>query len=187
MRTGKWDRARWIGAQAHGKTMGIIGLGRIGSRAARLGRALGLDVLAYDPYVPPARFKSARRVTNLSALLRRSDIVSIHAALTDETRGMIGAARLRQFKPCAILINTARGEIVDEIALLGALRAGRIAGAALDVFSQEPLPPGHPLRAYASRRGNLVLTPHLGASTREAVNAAAGEMAAAVGIFFGRA
>lgn len=182
MRAGGWNRARWIGTQISGKTIGIVGLGRIGRAVAKLARAHGMVVLAYDPYVRGRRgIQMCRR---LQDLLRRSDVVSIHAALTAETRGMIGARELRLMRRGAFLVNTARGAIADERAILAALRHGRLGGAALDVFSTEPLPAGSPLRAYARSRGNLILTPHLGASTHEAVEAAAAEIARGVERFF---
>lgn len=184
MKAGRWDRERWIGTQLSGKTLGIIGLGRIGKTVAKFAGAFGMTVLAYDPYVRPNQAPAVRFRANLSSLLSRSDIVSIHAALTPETRGMINRRRLREFKRGSLLINTARGEIVDETDLIRALKSGRPAGAALDVYAVEPLPPGSPLRAYARRHPNLILTPHLGASTAEAVRAAAREITAGVEKFF---
>lgn len=184
MRRGRWDRARWIGMQLAGRTIGIVGLGRIGGAVAKLARAFGMNVLAYDPYVRGA--PRVRMCRDLARLIRQSDVVSIHAALTPKTCGMFGERMFRNFKRGGLLVNTARGEIVDEPALLRALKTGQIGAAALDVYAAEPLPRSSPLRAYARRRGNLILTPHLGASTAQAVKAAAEEMAKQVEVFFGQ-
>lgn len=178
MRAGHWDRSRLGGTELRGRTMGIVGLGRIGSEMARRAHAFGMPVVAYDPYVADARFAElgVERVPSLAALLERADVVTLHVPLTAETRGMIGAAELARMRPSAVLLNLARGEVVDEAALLDALKRGRLAGAALDVFAQEPLPPDHPLR----RAPNVVLTPHLGASTAEAQRRVAVEVCRAV-------
>ena len=186
MRAGRWDRARWIGRQLAGKNIGVIGVGRIGRTVARMAHAFGMNVLAYDPYVPRTAAPFARWRRTLGDLLRPSHVVTLHAALTAETRGMIGRRQFDQMRPGSLLVNTARGRIVDEAALLAALRSGRIAGAAIDVFSTEPLPRSSPLRRYARRRDNLILTPHLGASTAEAVQAAAVEMAEGIEMFLKR-
>lgn len=180
MKRGGWDRAKWVGSQLSGATLGIIGLGRIGGAVARMAAAIGMDVQAYDPYVPSRKFKYARRVQKLVRLLASSDVISIHATLTPETRQMLNPKTFRSIKRGAILVNTARGEIIDDRALLRALSAGRVSAAALDVFSTEPLPASSPLRAYARCHPRLILTPHLGASTRQAVRAAAREMFLAV-------
>jgi D-3-phosphoglycerate dehydrogenase len=141
----------------HGETVGIVGLGNIGSAFARRIAALETRVIACDPYVDDARFEAlgVERV-DLPTLAARADYVSVHALLNAETRGLIGEAFLRRMKPTACLINTSRGPVVDETALARALREGRLAGAALDVFEQEPLPAGSPLRAM----DNVILTPH---------------------------
>jgi len=143
----------------HGKTLGIIGLGRVGAHVARIARGFGMTVLAWSPRLTDvaAHAADASR-TQLDELLQRADVVSIHASLTPASRGLIDARRLALMKPTAYLINTARGPIVDEAALVAALAEHRIAGAGLDVFDVEPLPPGHPL----TRLDNVVLTPHLG-------------------------
>jgi phosphoglycerate dehydrogenase-like enzyme len=149
---------------AHGKTMGVIGLGRVGGHVARLAQAFAMRVLASDPFLTDeaARAAGVERC-ELDDLLRRADVVSIHASLSDATRGLIDARRLALMKPSAYLINAARGAIVDETALVEALSTGRIAGAGLDVFEKEPLPAGHPL----TKLSNVVLTPHLGWPTDE--------------------
>lgn len=153
--------------QLEGRTLGIIGLGNIGTEVARkCVAAFRMRVLAYDPYVPPEKAEAmgAVWVKELATLLRESDFVSLHPELTGETRGMIGEAELRQMRPHAVLINTARGPIVQEAALIRALGERWIAGAALDVFESEPLPPGSPLYGLA----NLILTPHVAGITAEA-------------------
>jgi phosphoglycerate dehydrogenase-like enzyme len=148
----------------HGKTIGIIGLGRIGRHVARIADAFGMTVLAWGPRLTDeaAREAAATR-RELDALLRESDVVSIHAPLTPESRGLLHAARIGLMKPTAYLINTARGPIVDERALIAALTERRIAGAGLDVFDTEPLPAGHALTTLP----NVILTPHLGWPTDE--------------------
>jgi phosphoglycerate dehydrogenase-like enzyme len=149
----------------HGKTLGIVGFGHVGRHVARIGAALEMRVVAWGPRLT-AEAAAAAGVERLELddLLRAADVVSIHATLAPESRGLLDARRLALMKPTAYLINTARGPIVDEQALVVALAAGRIAGAGLDVFDQEPLPAGHPLTALP----NVVLTPHLGWPTDEA-------------------
>ena len=169
-----WNRQRFMGVQLSGKTLGLVGLGRIGSEVARRARAFGMTVLAYDPYVGPERAAALGvQVVPLAELLASSDFVSIHCPLTPRTRHLLGEAELARMKPGSYLINCARGGIVDEAALAAALRSGRLAGAALDVFEQEP-PRESPLWEVADR---LVVTPHLGASTHEAQTDAAVQVA----------
>ena len=178
MARGAWDRSQLGGAELRGRTMAIIGLGRIGGEVARRARSFGMGLIAYDPYVSPARFEDlgAERCPTLASALERADVVTLHVPLTPETEGMIGAAELARLSPNAVVLNLARGGIIVEEALADALRAGRIAGAALDVFTREPLPADHPLRDCP----NLLLTPHLGASTVEAQRSVALEACAAV-------
>jgi phosphoglycerate dehydrogenase-like enzyme len=143
----------------HGKTLGIIGLGRIGRHVTKFGIAFGMRIVAWSPHLTDAAAADAgadRR--ELDDLLREADVVSIHAPLTKESRGLLDARRIGLMKPTAFLVNTARGPIVDEAALVAALAEQRIAGAGLDVFDREPLPAGHPL----TRLPNVVLTPHIG-------------------------
>ncbi len=150
-----------------GRTLGVIGLGQIGTEVARKGVAgFRMRVLAYDPYVPPSKAEAvgATWVMELMPLLREADFVSLHPELTEETRGMIGEAELRQMRKDAFLINTARGPIVQQGALIRALTEGWIAGAALDVFESEPLPADSPF----CRLDNLILTPHVAGLTVEA-------------------
>ena len=177
MRRGEWDRKKFEGTELRAKTIGIVGLGRIGGHVAQLARAFGMTVVAYDPYLPPERAAELQvRIMPLEQLLRTADVVTMHVALTDETRHLINADRLKLMKPSAVLINTARGELVDEAALAAAIGEKRIAGAAVDVFSQEPLPKESPLRTL----DRLILTPHLAASTAEAQERVAIEIGAAV-------
>ena len=175
LREGRWDRKRFIGVEVRNKTLGVIGLGRIGTEVAKRAQGLGMDVIAYDPYVSAehaSRF-GIRFTTELEELLRRSDFVTLHTPLTEATRGLIGERELALMKPTARLINCARGGLIDEEALLRALDEGRLAGAALDVFTQEPPPPDHPLLKHPK----VVLTPHLGGSTQEAQASVAEEIA----------
>ena len=163
MRAGKWQTPP-LGVDMPGKTLGIIGLGKIGGKMAAFGRLLGMRVLATGITLTDERAAAAGVTrTDLETLLRESDVVSVHLRLSDTSRGLITARHLALMKRTAFLVNTARGPIVDEAALLDALRGRRIAGAALDVFDVEPLPAGHPLLAL----DNVVLTPHLGFVTAE--------------------
>jgi phosphoglycerate dehydrogenase-like enzyme len=161
-RAGAWSRGQMT--QLHGKTLGIIGLGAIGRKFARLGEAIGMRVIAWTMHPDPAL---GFTLVDLDDLLRSSDVVSLHLRLSDQTRGFLGARELTLMKPSAILINTARGPIVDEAALLDALRSNRLAGAGLDVFETEPLPAGHPIAGLP----NVVLTPHSAGVTAEALEA----------------
>lgn len=165
LRQGRWQRSAFQGVELQGKTLGVIGIGRVGSIVAQRAAAFGMRVIAFDPYVPRERAKEmgVELMPTLEALLVQSDFITIHLPRTPETEGLIGDHELSMVKPGARLINTARGGIVDEAALVKALEDGRLAGAALDVFEQEPLTDS-PL----FRLPNVVVTPHLGASTAEA-------------------
>jgi len=166
LRAGRWQTS--IGVELAGKTLGVVGLGRIGSRIAAFGKFLGMRVLAWGPTLTAERATaSGATFVPLETLLAESDVVSLHTRLSDLTRGMIGARGLGLMKPTAYLVNTARGPLVDEAALLETLRDRRIAGAALDVYDKEPLPFDHPLLGL----DNVVLTPHLGYVTREGYEA----------------
>lgn len=157
IRRGEWETPST--PVLHGKTMGIVGLGGVGKHVAALAAAFGMRVVAWGPRLTEhAAAAAAVTWLPLDELLATADVVSIHASLNAESRGLIDARRLALMKPTAYLINTARGPIVDERALIAALEAGRLAGAGLDVFDREPLPAGHPLTQLA----NVVLTPHLG-------------------------
>ena len=165
LRAGRYearDEAR--GVDLAGKVLGLVGLGRIGSRVARMARlGLEMEVLGHDPFLAPERFPEGVRPAGLEELFRRADFVSLHLPATPQTEGLVGGRELGWMKPAAFLVNVARGEVVREEALVEALRAGRIAGAALDVFAEEPLPSGHPLLSLP----NVVATPHSAALTRE--------------------
>ncbi len=165
VRAGRWEAARdWshapVAAELEGKTLGIIGLGEIGRRVAALAGAFGMRVIGHDPFLPSDRFPpSVDRVARLPDLLTRADIVTLHAPLNPDTRHLINAEGLRQMKPGAILINTARGPLVDEAALVAALQEGRLGGAGIDVLEEEPPAPAHPLLRGDPLR--LTLTPHV--------------------------
>ena len=164
VKAGKWEKKQFEGIELRGRTLGLIGSGRIGAEVAVRAKAFGMRVVAYDPYLPPkVAAERGIELTTLEAVLLDADFLSIHAALTDETRHMIGAKQLALLKKSAYLVNCARGEIVDEAALAAAIQNGEIAGAAIDVFEKEP-PAGSPILAVE----NTSLTPHLGASTKEA-------------------
>jgi phosphoglycerate dehydrogenase-like enzyme len=163
IRAGRFQEGLDAGPDLAGKTLGIIGLGRIGRLMARYGRALGMRVIAWSQNLTPqAATSGGAEYVRKEALLQQADVVTIHLVLSDRTRGLIGAADLARMKPGALLVNTSRGPLVDEAALIEALRRGRIR-AALDVYDREPLPPDHPLRSSP----NTVLTPHLGYTTAE--------------------
>jgi len=160
-KNGTWLKGE-MGIELNGKVLGLIGLGSIGSEVARLAKAFGMKVQAYDPYVPPEHAdRLSVKLVSLEELLRTSDFISIHVPLTPETKGLIGRDELNIVKNGAFLINTARGGVVDEAALYEALKNGKLAGAALDVFEREPPPPDHPL----FKLDNVILTPHIGGST----------------------
>ena len=165
VRSGEWTRGQFTGVQLYGKTLGIVGLGRIGAQVARRAKAFGMTVVAHDPYISDEVARDLNvTLVDLSELLAHSDFITLHTALTPETRGMINAQSITHMMPGVRVVNCARGGLVDEAALVDALRSGHIAGAALDVFADEPLSPGSPLRAMP----NVVLTPHIAASTVEA-------------------
>lgn len=178
MAEGRWDRSKFMGRELKGRALGIVGVGRIGTEVARRALAFGMEVAGYDPYITDERFAAlrVRRFGDLEAMLGASDFVTIHTPLNDETRGLIGGGELRRLKAGAIVINMARGGIVDDDALLESLRSGHISGAVLDVFTTEPLPADHPFR----KAPNVVLMPHMGASTHEAQRNVAVDVAEAV-------
>src|SRR6185436_2529305 len=165
LKRGEWARSRYVGSELTGKTLGLVGLGRVGSEVAR--RALGLDmrVLVFDPYVPD---EHGRRLglepVELDLALTGADFVSLHVPLTDATRGLMNAERLAQMRAGAFLVNCARGDLVDQLALLEALDSGHLGGVGIDVYAHEPVDPDDPLPRHA----RVVATPHLGASTVEA-------------------
>lgn len=164
MKLGMWEKSELIGTELRGKTLGIVGTGRIGRAVGYKAKAFLMDLLAYDIVINEEfRERTGCKYVDLQTLLRESDFVTLHVALTPQTKHMIGKRELSLMKPTAFLINTSRGEIVDEAALVEALREGKIAGAALDVYQREP-PTDSPLL----KMENVVLTPHIGASTIEA-------------------
>lgn len=174
VRRGEWDRAAFKGVELRGKTLGLIGAGRIGGEVALRCQAFGMGVVVYDPYLTDERADELGvQLVPIDEVLDLADFISIHVPLTDETRGICGWDALRRMKPTAFVVNASRGGVVDETALAEALHAGEIAGAALDVYESEPLPAESPLRDAP----NLVLTPHLGASTAEAQVGVATEVA----------
>ena len=165
VKAAKWDRKRFIGAELQGKTLGIIGLGRIGRAVAARARAFGMKIVAHDPFVAPEQVRDLEiESAPLDEVFSRADFLTIHTPLTSETRGLIGAQAFAKMRKGARIINCARGGLLDEAALYEAIKSGRIAGAALDVFAEEPPPPDHPLLGLEE----VIVTPHLGASTAEA-------------------
>jgi len=174
VRRGEWDRTRYVGAELQHRTLGIIGLGKIGAAVARRAAAFDMRVIAHDPLLT-AEEASARSamLVGLPELLAQADVVSVHLTLTPQTRGFIGQAQIVAMKPGAVLLNVARGGLVDEAALAAALQRGHLGGAAIDVYTSEPMAADNPLREAP----NTILTPHLGASTAEAQARAGVEMA----------
>ena len=161
LRGGGWQTA--VGADLFGKTLGIVGLGNIGSRVAEIGRAFGMNVIAWSQNLTKERAGAAgARLVSKEEIFRESDIITIHLVLSHRSRGIVGRSELTSMKPTAHLINAARGPIVDEAALIEVLKARKIAGAGLDVFDIEPLPPEHPFRHLP----NILATPHLGYGSR---------------------
>jgi D-3-phosphoglycerate dehydrogenase len=174
---GKWERTKFVGWEVRGKTLGLVGLGRIGSEVAVRARAMEMHVLAYDPVVSLDRAEQIGvELVTMDELAQRSDVISIHVPLVDATKGMFDAARIARMKRGAYLINASRGGIVDDDALLAALEAGQLGGAALDVFSVEPPAPDSPLTHHPK----IIAVPHIGASTAEAQTSAGTEMAEGV-------
>ncbi len=170
---GEWQRERFTGVELYGKTLGIIGLGKIGSEVARRAAAFGVRVVAFDPYVSAERAaRCGAELMAWEALLGQSDLLTLHVPLTPRTHHLLGPAQFAQLRPGAFVINCARGELVDEEALLGALEAGSVGGAALDVFEEEP-----PRQTELLRHPRVIVTPHLAASTAEAVRTISVEIA----------
>jgi D-3-phosphoglycerate dehydrogenase len=167
--SGRWRREPFIGFELHGKRLGVLGAGRLGRKVAGYGLAFGMEARAHDTDASQvARAPAGTKAVSLDELLSTSDVLSIHLPLNETTRGFVNAERLARMKSGALLVNTARGEIVDERALLAALENRHLAGAALDVLAGDAVwndtgqPPAHPLIAYARAHDNLVLTPHIG-------------------------
>ena len=171
---GPYQREQFLGVELAGKTLGVVGIGRIGGRVARKAHGLEMRVLAYDPYVDRAAYRGpAAFADTLEHLLAAADFVTLHVPLTGATRRLIDAGALARLKPGARLVNPSRGEVIDEAALADALQAGTLAGAALDVFAEEPLAAGHPL----TRTPNTLLNPHLSGLTAEAMAAVSEQIA----------
>lgn len=165
VKEGKWQRKRFIGVELQGKTLGIIGLGRIGRAVSARARAFGMKIVAHDPFISPEEARDLEiESVSLDEVFSRVDFLTVHTPLTSETRGIVGAPAFRKMKKGARIINCARGGLIDEAALFEAIKSGIVAGAALDVFEQEPPPAEHPLLALEE----VIATPHLGASTTEA-------------------
>jgi len=165
VKRGEWDRKTFVGAEVYKKTLGVVGLGKIGSHVATAAKAMGMKLLAYDPFISTERAEQLGcRLVEVDILLQEADYITLHIPKTPETTHLINAAAIAKMKPNARIVNCARGGIIDEAALAEALKAGKIAGAALDVFEEEPLKES-PLKALGKE---IILTPHLGASTTEA-------------------
>ena len=177
MKGGAWDRKAFAGTELSGKTLGVLGMGRIGSQVARRAIAFGMRVLAYDPYLSMSKARSLQvELLELDEVLQRADFITVHMPLSDDTRNLLDAAAFGKMKEGVYVVNCARGGIINEADLVGAIRDGRVAGAALDVYEAEPLPENAELRDLPQ----VVLTPHLGASTKEAQESVGLEVAEAV-------
>ncbi len=165
MKDGKWEKAKFMGMELQNKVLGIVGLGQIGSYLVKLAQGASMKVIAHDPYLAEDRAREMGvELVDLQGLYRSADVISLHTTMTDETRHLIGAKAIGQMKDSVRIVNCARGGLVDEDALVEALKAGKVAGAAFDVFEKEPCAPDHPLLGF----DNVILTPHIGASTTEA-------------------
>jgi len=172
---------RFAGIEIEGRTLGVVGLGKLGSKVARLAKAFGMNVIAWSPNLTPERCNEVGvGYVSKGELFAKADIVTIHVVLSERSRGLVGAEDLARMKPSAYLINTARGPVVDETALFHALQQKKIAGAGIDVFSVEPLPTDHPFR----KLDNLVLTPHLGYATADGLRSHYGQMVEAIDAWF---
>ncbi len=170
MKSGKWEKKRFKGEELQGKTLGLVGSGRIGTEVAKRAQAFGMRTIAYDPYLPKeiAERNNIQLLDSLEELLKESDVISVHAALTEETYHMLDYEKLKLMKKGSYIVNCARGGIVDEDALYRLLKEGHLAGAALDVYEREP-----PGKSPLFELPNISLTPHIGASTKEAQRRAA--------------
>jgi phosphoglycerate dehydrogenase-like enzyme len=175
VREGGWQTS--VGLQLGGSVLGVLGLGRIGSRVAQVGKAFGMDVIAWSTNLTPeAADEAGATYVSKEELFGRSDVLTIHLKLSERSHGLVGADELALMKPTALLVNTSRGPIVDESALVDVLRSRRIAGAGLDVFDTEPLPAGHPLRSL----DNVVATPHIGYVAEQVYRVFYGDSAAKI-------
>lgn len=164
-KSGKWEKERFMGMELYNKTLGIVGMGQIGGYLCKLAQGVAMNVIAYDPYLAEERArKMGVELVDLPELYRRADIISVHTPLTAETKSLINAAAMAQMKPGVMIVNCARGGIVNEADLVEALKSKKVAAAAFDVFEEEPVKPDHPLLTL----DNFICTPHIGASTTEA-------------------
>ncbi|MDH5805666.1 MAG: phosphoglycerate dehydrogenase, partial [Gemmatimonadota bacterium] len=178
MAEGRWDRKQFAGTELRGKTLSLIGLGRIGAHVAKIARAFGMEVAAFDPFLSADRARDLRvELGTLEDVLKLADVISLHAPSTETTHHIINEKTLALVKPTAYLVNTARGSLIDDQALADAVKSGKLAGAALDVFDPEPLPDDSPLRNV----DGIALTPHLAASTQEAQTRVSVEICRTVG------
>jgi phosphoglycerate dehydrogenase-like enzyme len=172
---------KFVGMEIEGKTLGVVGLGKLGAKVSGLAKAFDMNVIAWSPNLTPERCKEAGvGYATKEELFSTADIITVHVVLSQRSRGLVGAADLARMKPTAYLVNTARGPIVDETALLESLKARKIAGAAIDVFSVEPLPVDHPFR----KLDNIVLTPHLGYVTEESFRSHYSQMVEGIEAWF---
>lgn len=185
LREGRWSRNESVGFELAGRRLGIIGLGRVGTRVARMAGAIPMELSAYDPFLDAVAFSRARcaRAETVEELAARSDVLTLHCPLTDATRGMVGVDVLERLSEDSVVLNCARGGIVDESALARMIESGRLGGAGIDCWETEPLPPGHPLLEIAG--GRVVVMPHAGARTAEARDRAAVETAAGIAVALG--
>lgn len=181
VRDGGWQTS--VGHQLGGTVLGVLGLGRIGSRVARVGTAFGMDVIAWSTNLTPeAAEKAGATYVSRDELFSRADVLTIHLVLSERSRGLVGAAEMGLMKPTALLVNTSRGPIIDESALVDVLQAGRLAGAGLDVFDIEPLPNAHPLRSLDT----VVATPHIGYVAERVYRTFYGEAASKIAAWLGQ-
>lgn len=165
LKSGKWEKERFMGVEMYNKTLGVVGIGQIGGYLAKLAQGMAMNVIAYDPYMAEDRAQEMGvEIMELDQLFSRADIISVHTPLTNETRSLINAAAIEKMKPGVMIVNCARGGIVNETDLVEALKTKRVAAAAFDVFEQEPVKPDHPLLAL----DNFICSPHIGAQTTEA-------------------
>lgn len=176
---GKWEKKRFEGIEVYGKTLGLVGYGNIGKEIAKRAAALGMKVLIYDPYVQKTEIPEAT-ITDLDSIVHQADFITVNCPKTEETKGIINAARIQQMKPGVGIINCSRGGIVDESALLEGLRSNHVAFAGMDVYEKEPPEASHPLFSMP----NVILTPHIGAQTKEGQSRVSMEVASVINDFF---
>lgn len=176
---GKWEKKRFEGIEVYGKTLGLVGYGNIGKEIAKRAAALGMKVLVYDPYIQKTEIPEAI-ITDLDTIIRNADFITLNCPKTEETKGLINAARIEMMKPGVGIINCSRGGIVDESALIEGLQSNKISFAGIDVYEKEPPETTHPLFSLP----NVILTPHIGAQTKEGQNRVSIEVASVINDFF---